>query len=30
MKGYTDMTGQSPISEEVWGLAGIFTPYGTG
>lgn len=28
MSGYTDMTGQQPTSEEVWGLTGIYTPYG--
>lgn len=28
--GYYDMTGQAPTSEEIWGLTGIYTPYGTG
>lgn len=28
MAGYSDMTGQQPTSEEVWGLTGIYTPYG--
>lgn len=29
-QGYYDFTGQTPTSEEVWGLTGIYTPYGTG
>ena len=27
-QGYYDMTGSSPVSEEVWALSGIYTPYG--
>lgn len=26
-KGYTDLTGSAPVSESVWGLRGIYTPY---
>lgn len=29
-QGYYDFTGQQPTSEEIWGLSGIYTPYGTG
>lgn len=27
--GYYDFTGAKPVSEEIWGLTGIYTPYGT-
>ncbi len=27
-QGYTNITGSSPTSEEIWGLTGIYTPYG--
>ncbi len=26
-KGYADLTGSAPVSESVWGLRGIYTPY---
>ena len=26
-RGYTDLTGSAPVSESVWGLRGIYTPY---
>lgn len=26
--GYIDVTGQQPSGEEIWGLTGIYTPYG--
>lgn len=26
-KSYTDLTGSAPVSESVWGLRGIYTPY---
>lgn len=28
-QGYYKFTGQQPVSEEIWGLSGIYTPYGT-
>ena len=27
-EGYYDITGSNPVSEEIWGLSGIYTPYG--
>lgn len=29
-EGYTSLTGSSPVSEEIWALSGIYTPYGKG
>lgn len=29
-KGYADLTGSAPVSESVWGLRGIYTPYSGG
>lgn len=26
--GYYNITGSNPVSEEIWGLSGIYTPYG--
>lgn len=28
-EGYYNITGSNPVSEEIWGLTGIYTPYGT-
>lgn len=29
LQEYSDMTGSTPYAEEIWGLSGIYTPYGT-